>query len=155
MNIFITVTVTTLILSIIFFVPFIIGTTKKTNVVETKEEEEVKEKVDAIVKVGGRDIPVSFRGVDLVFTQVPDRNDYANLREDLSKVACDNSQETGYGLSLVVIQEVPGEYVVHAYFMARYVFGHLEEFVTIHDEFPETFNRVQKVIDAVLPIRRK
>ena len=153
MNILITVTVTTLIISIFFLVLFIIGTTKKTTVVETKEEE-VKEKVDAVVKIGNREIPVSFRGIDLKFTQMPDRKDYYNFKEDLSKVACDNSQETGYGLSLVVIQEVPGEYVVHAYFMARYAFGHLEEFVTIHDEFPETFNRVQKVIDAVLPIRK-
>lgn len=154
MTVIITITLTTLLLSILFLVLFIIGTTKKTTVVVETKEEEVKETVDAVVKVGDRDIPVSFRGIDVKFTQMPDRNDYYNFKEDLSKVACDNSQETGYGLSLVVIQETPGEYVVHAYFMARYAFGHLEDFVTIHDEFPETFNRVQKVIDSVLPIRK-
>lgn len=123
---------------------------------EEKEDEKKQPEftTDAVVKVGDHEIPVSFRGIDVKFTQMPDRNDYYNFKEDLSKVACDNSQETGYGLSLVVIQETPGEYVVHAYFMARYAFGHMEDLVTIHDEFPETFNRVQKVIDSVLPIRK-
>ena len=123
---------------------------------EEKEEEKKQQEftADAIVKVGDHEVPVSFRGVDVKFTQVEDRVDYYNVDDDLLKIACDNSQETGYGLALVVMREGQGEYVVRTYFMAIYAFSHNQESVCVHEEFPETLKRVQEAIDAVLPIRR-